>query len=61
MDDSDDGDAGARSRRSGRHPKVKYLKSLQDVADRVTSQVLIELDDLDSVRIYTGTGWRESG
>ncbi|EON65008.1 minichromosome maintenance protein 7 (cell division control protein 47) [Coniosporium apollinis CBS 100218] len=48
MDDSDGGDAGARSRRSDRHPKVKYLKSLQDVADRATSQVLIELDDLDS-------------
>ncbi|KAJ9668849.1 DNA replication licensing factor MCM7 [Coniosporium apollinis] len=48
MDESDDGDAGARSRRSDRHPKAKYLKSLQDVADRVTSQVLIELDDLDS-------------
>lgn len=61
MDDSDGGDAGARSRRSDRHPKVKYLKSLQDVADRVTSQVLIELDDLDSVRIYMGTGLRESG
>ena len=32
-----------------RSPKLKYMKMLQDVADRKKSQVLIDLDDLDAV------------
>lgn len=53
MDESDDGAAGQRSRRQGhnRDPKKKYMQMLQDVADRVTSQITIDLDDLDAVGI----------
>lgn len=32
-----------------RSPKLKYMKMLQDVADRARSQILIDLDDLDAV------------
>lgn len=34
----------------GKDPKRKYMAILQDVADRYTSEVTIELDDLDTVR-----------
>ena len=48
MDDVEDGDSGARTRgRAGsRKTKTKYMNMLQDIADRTTSQVLIDLDDL---------------
>lgn len=50
MDESDDGAAGQRSRRQeqNRDPKKKYMQILQNVADRVTSQITIDLDDLDA-------------
>lgn len=50
MDDVEDGD-GTRSRReNGNRPdKRKYMALLQDIADRVKSNILIELDDLDVV------------
>lgn len=50
MDESDDGAEGQRSRRQehNRDPKKKYMQMLQDVADRVTSQITIDLDDLDA-------------
>lgn len=48
MDESDD--AGPQRSRRPRDPKHKYMQLLQDVADRKTNQVLIELDDLDQVR-----------
>lgn len=50
MDDAENGD-GTRSRREAqtRRDKRKYMASLQDVADRVKSNILIELDDLDLV------------
>jgi DNA replication licensing factor MCM7 len=53
MDESDDGAAGQRSRRQehNRDPKKKYMQMLQDVADRATSQITIDLDDLDAVGI----------
>jgi len=53
MDESDDGAAGQRSQRQehNRDPKKKYMQILQDVADRVTSQITIDLDDLDAVGI----------
>ena len=53
MDESDDGAAGQRSRRQeqNRDPKKKYMQILQNVADRVTSQITIDLDDLDAVGI----------
>ncbi|KAF1815404.1 MCM-domain-containing protein [Eremomyces bilateralis CBS 781.70] len=49
MDESDEGGRGQRrgQTRASRQPKVKYMRLLQDVADRKSSHVLIELDDLD--------------
>ena len=47
MDDADG--AGTRSRRrDAQKSKTKYMNMLQDVADRKSSQVLIDLDDLQS-------------
>ena len=53
MDESDVGAAGQRSQRqeSNRDPKKKYMQILQNAADRVTSQITIDLDDLDAVGI----------
>jgi hypothetical protein len=46
----EDADAGAaRTRRNQQHPKVKYMKMLQDVADRKIADILIELDDVEQV------------
>lgn len=52
MDESD-GAAGQRSQRQehNRDPKKKYMQILQNAADRVTSQITIDLDDLDAVGI----------
>jgi len=52
MDDvAEDNDS--RSRRAGRSrpSKRKYISMLQEVADRERSSVLIELDDLEEVRL----------
>lgn len=54
MDDAADGNSFARSTYRGtrdRNPKLKYMDLLQQVADRQTSEVCIELDDLDAVSI----------
>ena len=53
MDESDDGEAAQRTGRGRRNPKtkLKYMQMLQDVAERKGSNILIELDDLDSVRV----------
>jgi hypothetical protein len=45
MDESGD---EARSRRPD--PKMKYMRMMQNVSDRSTSQVIIDLDDLAAVR-----------
>jgi DNA replication licensing factor MCM7 len=52
MDDVADGDTSA-SRRAGRSrpTKRKYMSLLQEVADRERSSILIELDDLEEVRL----------
>jgi DNA replication licensing factor MCM7 len=47
MDDVDNGHG--QGRRAQRSPKVKYMKLLQNVADRKVSQIVIELDDLEEV------------
>ena len=54
MDDAYDNGNGrhwGQQRRGAatRSPKLKYMKMLQDVADRTRSQILINLDDLDAV------------
>lgn len=49
----DEIDGNARTRRGAarqrREPKVKYMQVLQDVADRTRNNVVIELNDLDTV------------
>jgi DNA replication licensing factor MCM7 len=49
MDDLDDGEGGNARARRHREPKLKYMKVLQDVANRDTGHILIELDDLATV------------
>ncbi|EER25937.1 DNA replication licensing factor mcm7, putative [Coccidioides posadasii C735 delta SOWgp] len=48
----DEIDGNARTRRTAakqrKEPKLKYMQILQDVADRVKSNIVIELDDLDT-------------
>ncbi|KAI9808306.1 MAG: Mcm2-7 hexameric complex component [Sarcosagium campestre] len=46
MDDANDGNASQARRRSNKEPKAKYLHLLQDIADRIVSEITIELDDL---------------
>lgn len=51
MDDVADGNGRQSDRRTAkdRDPKKKYMEMLQKVADRHSSEVVIELDDLDAV------------
>ena len=50
MDDVADGTGQSNGRTAkDRDPKKKYMEMLQRVADRHTSEVMIELDDLDAV------------
>lgn len=52
MDDVENGVSGqgtADKRR--KEPKLKYMQMLQDVADRLKTNVVIELDDLDTVSL----------
>lgn len=49
MDDADGTDGQQRRTDRRRDPKRKYMQMLQDVADREKSNILIELDDLDTV------------
>lgn len=52
MDDEEtNGNGQGTTNRRQRTPKLKYMKILQDVADRAKSNIVIELDDLDTVRI----------
>ncbi|KAI9747517.1 MAG: Mcm2-7 hexameric complex component [Lichina confinis] len=46
MDDADGAEATRRRRTRG-DPKTKYMETLQGVADRTVSEVLVELDDLE--------------
>ncbi|CAI7566279.1 unnamed protein product [Penicillium glandicola] len=47
MDDADETNgANTRAARRHREPKLKYMQILQDIANRDTSNILIELDDL---------------
>jgi DNA replication licensing factor MCM7 len=48
--DGGDGNAARPARQHRRDPKLKYMEVLQGVADRAVSEVLIDLDDLESVR-----------
>lgn len=52
MDDAEDENGAQRegSGRRRREPKLKYMQMLQDVADRERTNILIELDDLATVR-----------
>lgn len=48
IDDSDNPAPNANRRRT--RTKAKYVEMLQDIADRTRSNVLIDLNDLESVR-----------
>ena len=50
MEDADIADGAQRRGGDTGGPQKKYIKALQDVADRKAAQVLIELDDIDEVR-----------
>ncbi len=50
MDDAENGDRTRSRKDDRRQDKRKYMSLLQDIADRVKSNILIELDDLDLVR-----------
>ena len=45
----DDAEGDADETRKQRRTKLKYMSVLQDISDRVKNNVLIELDDLDTV------------
>jgi DNA replication licensing factor MCM7 len=51
MDDSEENENRSGSRRDGgaQRDKRKYMALLQDIADRVKTNIVIELDDLDLV------------
>jgi DNA replication licensing factor MCM7 len=52
MDDVADGDSAAPRRVDRSRPtKRKYMSVLQEIADREVSSILIELDDLEEVRL----------
>ena len=52
MDDIAEETGGVpRRSTSRREPKLKYMQILQDVADRERTQIIIELDDLDTVSV----------
>jgi DNA replication licensing factor MCM7 len=48
MDESGD-ETGARRRVD---PKLKYMRQLQQVADRQSTQIVIDLDDLAAVSVH---------
>jgi DNA replication licensing factor MCM7 len=50
MDDVEEGDDGQGTEdRRRKEPKLKYMQMLQDVVDRLKTNIVIELDDLDTV------------
>lgn len=49
LDESDDPAPNGNQRR--RRTKAKYVEMLQDIADRTRTNVLIDLNDLETVRI----------
>jgi len=62
MDDVEDGVSGhnTRRRQQDNSPKLKYMKILQDVADRAKDQIVIELDDLHAVRVFVAHNWNSA-
>jgi DNA replication licensing factor MCM7 len=50
VDDSDDPAPDAAQRRT-RHNKAKYMQMLQDVSDRTRTEVLIDLNDVETVSV----------
>jgi len=62
IDDVEDGVPGHNTRRSQQDnsPKLKYVKILQEVADRVKDQIIIELDDLHGVSVFVVHNWNST-
>ena len=52
MEDVDGDNRTRRRENQQRDPKKKYMELLQQVADRAISEVLIELDDLETVSYF---------
>lgn len=55
VNDADDPAPDATQRRN-RHSKLKYMEVLQDVADRIQTEILIDLNDLDAVSAIATSG-----
>ena len=52
MDDVENGGRGrGTADRRRKEPKLKYMQMLQDVVDRLKTNIVIELDDLDTVSL----------
>jgi DNA replication licensing factor MCM7 len=59
MDEADDGIGAQGNRtRNRQKSKMKYVEMLQDVADRETSHITIDLDDLELVSDSSFPGLR---
>lgn len=53
LDDNDGSRNRQRNNNASKEPMYKYADMLQKLADRALDEVLIELDDVASVRRYT--------
>lgn len=49
MDDDDSNDAAADGSQTRNKSKLKYMNLLQDVANRIRSDILIDLNDVEAV------------
>lgn len=59
MDDVTGAKEKQQSNGQPKGPQKKYLQQLQEVSDRKRSEILIELDDLDNVKLL-GSQWELS-
>jgi len=62
MDDVEDGVPGhnTRRRQQDNSPKLKYMKILQEVANRAKDQIVVEMDDLRAVSVFVAHDWNSA-
>jgi DNA replication licensing factor MCM7 len=62
IDDVEDGvpDRNTRRPQQDNSPKLKYMKILQEIADRVKDQIVVELDDLRAVSVFVAHNWNSA-